>query len=167
MASDSRARESALEADLERLGDRLDDEKFCRDLYRALADRTWRSSDGPEGHVALSWKRAEELINDVRKRRSKPPLTLAQTGGEGEVSSTVGAELGALGWSSSRLNTSRHDDEHLDSQADQPPKGTGERLAGDPHTRAWEADAHEAAAENRMRPAPEDVGGHAGRGGTA
>ena len=66
-----------------------------------------------------------ELINDLRKRRSRPPLTLAQTGGEGEVSSTVGAELGALGWSSTELNTSRHDDEHLDSNAGQPPGDAG------------------------------------------
>jgi hypothetical protein len=56
------------------------------DLYRALANRTWHHEEATGGHVALSWRRAEEVVNDLRATVGAAPLTLAQTGGEGEVS---------------------------------------------------------------------------------
>src|SRR4051812_34617861 len=51
--------ERQLADDIRSLGDLLDDESFCAELYRGLADVKWHR-DG--GAVAVSWKRAEELI---------------------------------------------------------------------------------------------------------
>jgi hypothetical protein len=107
-----------LQADVQALEERMRDEKFARELYRALADNRW-SKDGET--VALSWKRAEELINAVRRGLGAPPLTLSQTGGEGVVDSSVREELEARGWRIEPLDTSRHDAAHLDSPEDEPP----------------------------------------------
>ena len=47
----------------------------------------------------LSWRSAEEVVNDVRAKAGKPPLELAQTGGEGEVADLHVRELlAAAGW---------------------------------------------------------------------
>jgi hypothetical protein len=120
--------ERRLLEDLDRLGDRLTDEKFCRELYRALADRRWFPPDARGGeHVALSWKRAEELINELRVKRGRPAMVLAQTGGEGQLDRTVADELGRLGWRSELLDTSEHDPAHLASHEDPP------QAKGDPH----------------------------------
>jgi hypothetical protein len=107
-----------LQIDMEKLEDRMRDEKFALHLYRALADNKW-SKDGET--VALSWKRAEELINAVRRGMGAAPLTLAQTGHEGEVDETVREEFERLGWRIEPLDTSHHDDAHLDSPEDEPP----------------------------------------------
>jgi hypothetical protein len=114
-----------LQSDLQRLEDRLRDEKFARELYRSLADNRWEK-DGEV--VALSWKRAEELINALRRGHNRPPLQLFQTGGEGEVSDTVRAELERLGWRFEPLDTSRSDPAHLDSPEDSPPRDHGQRM---------------------------------------
>jgi hypothetical protein len=120
--------EHRLVEDLDRLGDRLIDEKFCRELYRGLTDRRWFPPDAVgDEHVALSWKRAEELINELRIKRGRPAMVLAQTGGEGELDPTVAEELGRLGWRSEPLDTSDHDPGHLDSHEDPP------QAKGDPH----------------------------------
>jgi hypothetical protein len=87
---------------LEQLGDRLTDERLARDLYRALADRVWRR-DGYE--VSVSWKRAEEIINELRANLGEEPLTLAQTGGEGELTERVREAIEPLGWRTEPLDT--------------------------------------------------------------
>ena len=107
-----------LQADMQRLGDRMRDEKFSTELYRALADNKW-SREGET--VALSWKRAEELINAVRRGLGEKPLVLAQTGGEGTVDRSVREEFEPLGWKIEPLDTSTHDPAHLDSPEDPPP----------------------------------------------
>src|SRR3954454_8242617 len=107
-----------LQADMQAVGDRMRDEKFCTELYRALADNKW-SKDGET--VALSWKRAEELINAVRRGLGAPPLTLAQTGGEGIVDSSVREAFEPRGWTIEPLDTSKHAAAHLDSPDDEPP----------------------------------------------
>jgi hypothetical protein len=108
-----------LQADLQDVGDRMRDEKFCRELYRALADNTW-AKDGEA--VALSWKRAEELINAVRRGLGEEPLTLAQTGGEGDVDRTIRAEFEPRGWAIEPLDTSTRQEAHLGSPEDPPPR---------------------------------------------
>jgi hypothetical protein len=108
-----------LQADMQRLGDRMRDEKFCRELYRALADNKW-SKDGET--VALSWKRAEELINAVRRGLGEDPMTLAQTGGEGQVDRSVREAFEPLGWTIEPLDTGRDDPAHLGSPEDPPPQ---------------------------------------------
>jgi hypothetical protein len=113
-----------LQADMQRLEDRMRDEKFSRELYRALADNRW-TKDGET--VALSWKRAEELINAVRRGLGEQPLVLAETGGEGEVDRSVREELEPLGWKIEPLDTSSHDPAHLDSPEDPPPASGGRR----------------------------------------
>jgi hypothetical protein len=107
-----------LQADLQRLEDRIRDEKFCFELYRALADNKW-SKDGES--VALSWKRAEELINAVRSGHGEEPLVLAQTGNEGDVDRTIREVFEPLGWRIEPLDTGGHDPAHLDSPEDPPP----------------------------------------------
>ena len=94
------------------------DEKFSTELYRALADNKW-SKEGET--VALSWKRAEELINAVRRGLGEKPLVLAQTGGEGTVDRSVREAFEPLGWTIEPLDTSRNDPAHLDSPEDAPP----------------------------------------------
>jgi hypothetical protein len=108
-----------LQADMQRLGDRMRDEKFCRELYRALADNKW-TKEGES--VALSWKRAEEVINAVRRGLGEEPMTLAQTGGEGQVDRTIREALEPLGWKIEPLDTSTRDPAHLDSPEDPPPQ---------------------------------------------
>jgi hypothetical protein len=107
-----------LQADLQRAGARMRDEKFCTELYRALADNLW-TKDGES--VALSWKRAEELINAVRRGLGAEPMTLAQTGGEGTVDRTIREVFEPWGWTIEPLDTSEHADEHLGSPEDPPP----------------------------------------------
>jgi hypothetical protein len=134
--------ERALRADLDRLGDRVVDEDFAGELYRALANRAWRrAADGGDAHVVVSWKRAEELVNDLRAKHGAEPLELAQTGGEGELSDDVERELGRLRWTSRPLHTGRHDDQHLASPADEPRTPPGDRFA----------DAHADAEAERRR----------------
>jgi hypothetical protein len=107
-----------LQIDMQRLEGRMRDEKFCRELYRALADNKWTK----EGEtVALSWKRAEELINAVRRGLGAPPLVLAGTGGEGSVDRTIREEFEPLGWTIEPLDTGRNDPAHLGSPEDAPP----------------------------------------------
>jgi hypothetical protein len=107
-----------LQLDMQRLEDRLRDEKFAHELYRALADNKW-TKDGET--VALSWKRAEELINAVRRGLGAPPLELAQTGGEGMVDSSVREAFEPLGWKIEPLDTGHSDPAHLASPENAPP----------------------------------------------
>src|SRR4051812_49539824 len=104
--------ERELISDLEQMEDRLADEEFSTELYRALTNNVVRKQDGPDGHVSLSWSRAEEIVNELRAQHGRPKLELAQTGGEGEVSGLVRDELGRRGWTFTPLNTSRHDEQH-------------------------------------------------------
>ena len=127
----------ALRADLRRLDQRLDDADFAGQLYRGLANRTWRRDGAGDGtHVALSWKRAEELINQLRGERGHDELTLAQTGGEGEVSGAVTEELTRLGWRSQPLNTDRDDPAHVESARDEPRTPPNEGLMEEAHAEA-------------------------------
>ena len=104
----------ALLRSLEQLGDRVADERFARDLYRALAERRWiRDADGFS--VAVSWKRAEEIVNLLRSRVGEDDLTLAQTGGEGELTERVAEEIERLGWRTEPLDTSEAQPDHVES----------------------------------------------------
>ncbi len=129
--SDPESLERELLTDLHTIDDRFTDEEFSSDLYRALTTTTWRKPGGPEGHVSFSFKRAEELVNELRAEQQRPPLTLAQTGGEGEVSRVVDDELGRLGWTHAPLNTSRDDDTHLGRPTMPPPGDQGGAQAPD------------------------------------
>ena len=129
--------ERALEADLHALEPRLGDERFATGLYRALTNRTWRRSDDPARAVALSWKRAERLVNELRERAGHPALTLEQTGGEGELSDGVEAELEALGWQSRPLDTSRHQEHHSPEPESPPPGRPGQERVPDAGDRRW------------------------------
>ena len=146
------ALEQQLHLDLVAAADRIATAKAWEDLYRALARNVWRKQ-GSEGHVSLSWSRAEEIVNEVR---GGEPLTLAQTGGEGEVSRLVEDELGRLGWSHRPLNTGRGDPEHTGQTAESAPPAS--REGGEPPE--WERRAHAEADERgrtiRPRPGPGD-----------
>jgi hypothetical protein len=140
MAQAPETLERELVRDLASLGDRIArDEEFCADLYRGLANNRWRKEGGPDGHVFVSWKRAEELVNDVRIRQGEEPLALAQTGGEGEISDLVRDELRRLGWRPEPLDTGEHDPAHMTQPESPPPAPEGGR--------EWEREAHEQADE--------------------
>ena len=133
--------ERELIKDLESLGAVLADDSFGEELYRALSNTTWRKSDGPDGHLSLSWSRAEAVVNQLREREGQEPLVLSQTGGEGDVSDRVGHELSRLGWSSKALNTSREDPGHTSADR-QPEQRT-------PANAQWAEQAHAEADEDR------------------
>jgi hypothetical protein len=119
--------ERQLVNDIQTLGDMVQtDDSFDQELYRGLAGVQWhRKGDG--GHVTLSFKRAEELVNEARARHHREPLTLAQTGGEGGVTDRVAYALRDLGWSARPLDTGTHDDSHVASRADPPERGGSHR----------------------------------------
>ena len=136
--------ERELLRDLTDLGDRFADEEFCSELYRALAGAAWRKQGGSEGHLALSWTRAERLVNELRARHGASELTLAQTGGEGDVSDVVADELARLGWQAEPRE--RRDAGHLaEPESPPPPDQAGPA--------DWEEQAHEEAdAQLRQHP---------------
>jgi hypothetical protein len=143
--------ERHLVRDLDQVGVSLTDEDRCRQLYRALANNRWRKQDGPEGTLALSWTRAERLVNDLRGRRGAEPLSLAQGGGEGEVGELARDLLASLGWTSEPLDTSRHDPAHASEPSESPPpRGAGEQHAPVEESREWEREGHREAEAARL-----------------
>jgi hypothetical protein len=148
MPADTDNLERILVADLTSLGDRMADAKFCHELYRALTNNEWKRR-GEDGAIALSWTLAERLINDVHAEHGREAMTLAQTGGEGEVSTTVASVLGELGWSHRPLDTSRNDPQHVSEPAHgAPPPHQGPT----PSTEERFHEAHEEAEYNRLVP---------------
>ena len=141
--------ERELANDLTTLEERFADDEFSTQLYRALTNNAWSKEGGPEGRVSLSWSRAETFVNELRARQGQDALTLAQTGGEGEISDLIASELGRLGWSADELDTSRRDPAHLTQPESPPPAEQGERDAPTGEEGEWEAIAHEEAEANR------------------
>jgi len=133
--TDTEDLERELLRDLFPLRDRLREEWFATELYHALTNTAWRKQNGPDGHLSLSWNRAERIVNELRQREGEAPLDLAQTGGEGELSDAIEDELSGLGWTAAPLNTSRHDDAHVSDSENPPPAGDA--------TPEWERRAHE------------------------
>ena len=155
MPADTDELERRLVKDLTGLGDRMADERFCHELYRALTNNEWKRQ-GSDGAIALSWNLADRLINDVHAAHGRATMTLAQTGGEGEVSHTVDEVLGGLGWSHRPLDTARNDPRHVSEPAhgapaphDGPTPSSEERF----HS------AHEQAEYNRLVPPGEQEPG--------
>jgi hypothetical protein len=151
--TDTTTLERMLLDDLDVEGERAADENFCTELYRALTRSVWRNDRDPEGQLSPSFGRAEWLVNEWRARRGAEPLTLAQTGGEGDVSGTVEEVLGRLGWSRRPLATDRDHPAHLGLDESPPPPDHGERMAPVPSSEEQERAAHEAADAERERKA--------------
>ena len=145
MATEALELERELARDLGTVEDRFADEEFASDVYRALTNNMWRKQGGPDGHVSVSWGRAEEIVNELRTRAGREPLELAQSGDEGTVSRAVESDLGRLGWTHTPLNTERHDPEHATRPESPPPKGAGEAQSPAEDSGAWERQAHEEA----------------------
>jgi hypothetical protein len=139
--------------DLDVEGARAADDRFCAELYRALARSVWRNDRDPEGQLSPSFARAEWLVNEWRVRHGHGPLTLAQTGGEGSVAGTVGDVLGRLGWRHEPLSTDADHPAHLGLDESPPPRDHGERMAPVPSSDEQERAAHAAAAAERERKA--------------
>ena len=124
--------------------DRFSDEKFCNELYWALTRTKLRKPGAAEGHVVLSFTQAEGAINHLRGQVGAEPLTLAQTGDEGDLDTTILNELGSRGWSFAPAFEREEDPMH-DSAAPSPPPA-------DQEPPEWERMAHEEAdAEIRRR----------------
>jgi hypothetical protein len=151
--TDTTTLERLLLDDLDVEGERATDEKFCTELYRALTRQVWRNDRDAEGQLSPSFARAEWLVNEWRARHGHDPLTLAQTGEEGEVAGTVGDVLGRLGWTHKPLPTDRDHPAHLGLDASPPPPDHGERMAPVPPSDEQERAAHEAAEAERERKA--------------
>jgi hypothetical protein len=163
--SDTDRTEAALVADLATLGERLADDQFCGELYRALAGGHM-TKDG--GAVAPSWGQAEQIVNRLRGQQSRgEPLTLAQTGGEGELSDDVARALQELDWRWRPRDTSTHDSAHSSREASPPPADAGERQAPVSDSGEWERQAHEEAEKARFgrRDAPAEALPGTGAGG--
>jgi len=141
MTTSTETLERELVQDLDRLGDRLADDRLVRDLYGALTNHTLHK-DG--GHVSLSWRRAEDIIKTARAGQALPPVDgLTPSGGEGELTDRAREALQQLGWELQPLNTGRHDDAHH-ANPEQPPPA-------DREPPQWERAAHAQAEENRRR----------------
>jgi hypothetical protein len=151
--TDTTTLERLLLDDLDAEGERAADEKFCTELYRGLTRSVWRNDRDADGQLSPSFGRAEWLVNEWRARRGAEPLTLAQTGGEGDVSATVEEVLGRFGWTRKPLQTDRDHPAHLGLDESPPPPGQGERMAGVPSSEEQEREAHQAAAAERERKA--------------
>jgi hypothetical protein len=163
--SDTDRTEAALLGDLATLGDRLADEQFCTELYRALAGGHL-TKDG--GAVAPSWGNAENAINRLRAQvGAGEPLTLAQTGGEGELSGDVQRALDERGWRWRPRDPSVHDTAHAGRPEAPPPPDAGKRAAPVSPSDEWERTAHEEAERSRFRrpDAPAQAGPGTGAGG--
>ncbi len=126
MTADADTLERELARDLGSVGAQLADDRLWQDLYKALANTRWRKPGSGDGHLTLSWKRAEALVNGVAGDQGEEPMTLAQTGGEGEVAPRIAELLAPLGWSSSPEDTSTHDPRHDDSPPAPPPQPSGQ-----------------------------------------
>jgi hypothetical protein len=166
--TDNDRTEAALLADLATLGERLADEQFCTELYRALAGGRLMK-DGAA--IAPSWTRTEEIVNHLRAQQNRGgPLTLAQTGGEGEMSDDARRALAQLGWNWAPRDTSAHDPAHTGRPESPPPRDAGERQAPVSDSHEWERTAHEEADRSRFgrpgAPAKELPGMGAGGGKT-
>src|SRR4051794_41259571 len=75
--------ERRLAQDLDRLGDRLADDRLIGDLYHALAGCSLRPPEGG-GHLSLSWGRAAGLLNTAPADRGPPAREAPQPArGEG------------------------------------------------------------------------------------
>jgi hypothetical protein len=139
--------------DLDVEGRRAADESFCTELYRALTRSVWRTDRDADGQLSPSFGRAEWLVNEWRVRHGHDPLTLAQTGGEGEVGRTVADLLGRLGWTREALSTGTDHPAHLGLDESPPPSEHGERMAPVPPSGEQERAAHDAASAERERKA--------------
>lgn len=128
------------ERDLGELSDAVREDTFAGELYRGLANHRLVDPGDPERRqVALSWRRAEEVVNGLRRHAGEEPLTLAQTGGESWVTERLEEALTRLGWSVRPLDTSSHDPSHVSEPNSPPPKGQGERDAPTEPPQAWRA----------------------------
>lgn len=123
--------ERLLVQDLETAANYFADDDSAADLYRALTNNIWFRSD-PNVHVALSWRHAEDVVNELRAKVDRPPLTLAQTGHEGEVIGRAADILPALGWQHQPLNTDEHDPNHVESAEHAPPVDNPQRQGFEP-----------------------------------
>ena len=75
----------------------------------------------------MSWKRAETIINEQRAEHGRPPLTLAQTGGEGEVTERIANALRGQGWRPRPHRPGTHDRGHVNGRAGAPPRAESKR----------------------------------------
>lgn len=145
--------EQQLARDLERLGERLADDRLCSDLYAAIAGHALHPHGG-EGRLAPSWGRAEALVNAARAAHGRPALTgLAQSGREGELSDRARDALAELGWDLRPRTTGAPDPGHTsrssEPHAEPPPPPGGADASPD-----WERRAHEEADAERHRRRP-------------
>src|SRR3954454_2745276 len=108
--------------DLSQVAERFTDEKFSTELYRALTRTKLSKPAASDGHVVLSFSQAEGVVNQLRARVGAEPLTLAQTGDEGDVDRTILHELGARGWRFAPASTGAADPQH-DGASASPPSG--------------------------------------------
>ena len=144
MTTTTEALERQLIDDLQSLGERLrHDEKLAADLYGTLAGRAL-AKRGIEGHLALSWKRAEEIVNEVRTALGVGPLEgLMQSGLEGRATDRAREALESVGWEIRPRRTDEFDPAHV-GEPEHPPRQEHEPPA-------WQREGHEGAELERHR----------------
>jgi hypothetical protein len=135
--------ERRLEDDLASLGDRLrHDDKLASDLYGALSGFAL-APRGEAEHLALSWRRAAEIVNAARAAAGGPPLDLFQSGREQTLTDRARETLESLGWELRPRRTDEFDPDHV-SDPERPPRQRHEPPE-------WEQEAHRDAELERHR----------------
>jgi hypothetical protein len=110
-----------LQAELQRLPDRIRDEKFARALLRPCGQPLVEGRGS--GRVELEARR--EPRQRPRRGHARPELPRYRIGCEGTLDRTVLDELTRLGWSVERLDTSSHDPAHVGDYPSPPPQAGG------------------------------------------
>jgi hypothetical protein len=119
MSAPTDSLEQQLVRDLERLGDRLADDRLVTDLYDAIAGHALHPHGG-QGRLTPSWGRAEELLNAARATQGHAALDgLSPTGREGEVSNRARDALREIGWDLRRHGTGADDRGHTSRAPEQ------------------------------------------------
>lgn len=82
--------------DLKDIADKLQDDDFAKDVYRALCNMRWQSKNNPKKVYSCTWRYAGELVAELRAK-GEIYLDFYLSGGEGGITKEVGEAFGEMG----------------------------------------------------------------------
>ena len=86
------------ECDLKKLTDKIMDDDYAVELYRALCNMRWQNIEDPGNIYSCSWRYAGVLVAQIR-RCDEYYMDYYCSGREGQVSERIEKDLKLLGWS--------------------------------------------------------------------